>query len=214
MGVRFRRIIGGICAALCATLANAANVTLSDVGILALDHYWYSNSAVEIARRDVPGPGVEFDIQFLSSEFPGYAFYPTSSIYGGAGDWVGLDVSMYDAFSLDFRLVDVDGSGTARELVVGALIGPTSDGYIWGYTPQHLSPGGPFGATSVTPFTPSSIEAIGFASWLLPDSGWDPAGATVTLRVSPTPGAVQIPEPAALVIVVALALGLRNRQVL
>lgn len=50
---------------LSAAPAVAVNVTLSDAGLMLLD--WYEDAylpAVVVDRRDIPGPGVEFDIYF------------------------------------------------------------------------------------------------------------------------------------------------------
>jgi len=53
---------------LSAAPAVAVNVTLSDTGLMSLDQYL---PATIVGRRDVPGPGVEFDVYFQSLE-PGY----------------------------------------------------------------------------------------------------------------------------------------------
>ena len=193
---------------LSAAPAVAVNVTLSDAGLMLLD--WYEDAylpAVVVDRRDIPGPGVEFDIYFSIVE-PGYKTVKCVSREGyGAGSLAGIDVSMYDAFELKFTLLAVDGintPGIGGTLIVGALIGPYDDS-LWAFQSQGVDflPDTDYGTTAIssTPVRTNRISIIGFIAYI-PSSmegGWNPSGTTVTLLVEPVSGDVAIPGLATLV---------------
>lgn len=183
------------------------NVTLSDAGLMALDWYLPSNLNSVIGRRDVPGPGVEFDLRFPSIESGEYGVSYVSCKYGGTGALVGIDISMYNKYELKFTLVSVDGvstPGTGGVLGVGALI---NLGTTWGFYPRgiDLLPSTSYGrsAISSTSIDADRTSIIGFIAYIPPsmEAGWNPSGTTVTLLVEPSPGAVTIPEPVTVLLV-------------
>jgi hypothetical protein len=141
-------------------------------------------------KRLVPDSGVEFDINFPSNE-PGYNTIDyVSSGAGGQGTLVGFNVSEHKTFSLRFTLVSIDGaagSEMAQELVVGALIGPTAEGGLSGYTPVTLSfASGRTTAVSTIPISGvSNIYQIGIHAHMAKPKNWNPSGCTVTIRVDP-----------------------------
>jgi hypothetical protein len=169
---------------------------------MSLDVHWNPDTSELIEKRNIPGPGVEFDIAYPSDVSPGRSFDLMSTVYEGTGTLTGIDVSMYEGFALTFTLAAIDGlsdpdPADTRLLVVGALIGPTAEGYMYGYRPETLSlgPNAPQVDTSATSIAPDVVNTIGFKAHLFEDTGWNPSGSLVTLRVAPTEGAVQIPEP-------------------
>ena len=190
---------------LSAAPAVAVNVTLSDAGLMLLDRYIeVPGTSTIVDRREVPGPGVEFDIYFSVVEPGSATVYCVSWEGHGAGSLAGIDVSMYDAFELKFTLLAVDGintPGIGGTLIVGALIGPY-DGSGHAFQPQGLDflPDTHYGTTAIssTPVRTNRISIIGLIAYI-PSSmegGWNPSGTTVTLLVEAAPGAVAIPEPA------------------
>lgn len=184
------------------TTALAANFTLSDAGLMALDWHDPDVDGSVIARRDVAGPGVEFDIRFLSNQFPDGSIRFASTRYGGAGTLAGLDLSAFDNFVLSFTLLSINGTpspGTNSALVVGALVYDSANGYR--YRPEVIDTGVNFprSTTSITTISKTARQdGLGFDGHMFVRDNWSPAGATITLLVQPAAGAVQIPEPATL----------------
>jgi len=181
--------------------AEAVDLTLSDAGLMDLDWHDPRGAATAIARRDVPGPGVEFDIRFTSNQSPGYSIYLGSTRYGGQGRLAGLDVSAYDNFALAFDLRAVDGQfrpDFTGGLVVGAVV--YDEVNILRFKPEVIDMGRYYGQdkTSVTYFLDVPLDGLAFHAHMFTPTGWDPAGNTITLLVKPAGGAVQVPEPASL----------------
>ena len=81
--------------AMLAPTAYAVDCTLTDWAILQLDydwsHYYYPPPTSEILDiRDIPGPGVEFDIWYKSNtNWTDATFHLHSSTRGGVGTLVG-----------------------------------------------------------------------------------------------------------------------------
>ena len=132
--------IGGNCQQ---TQVQTQILTLSGNQLLFLD--WDGGNAIGarvVHKRLIPDSGVDFDIQFQSNEPGDNTINYVSSGVGGQGTLIGFEVSDYKVFSLRFTLVFIDGatgSGLSQELVVGAVIGPTPEGRLSGYTPVTLS---------------------------------------------------------------------------
>jgi len=193
---------------LSAAPAVAVNVTLSDTGLMLLDLYLdVPGTATIVDRRDVPGPGVEFDIYFSIVE-PGYKTVKCVSWEGrGADSLAEIDVSMYDAFELKFTLLAVDGintPGIGGTLIVGALIGPYDSGaHAFQSQGVDFLPDTHYGTTAIssTPVRTNRISIIGFIAYIPSsmEAGWNPSGTTVTLLVEPVSGDVAIPGLAILV---------------
>ena len=187
---------------LSAAPAIGVNMTLSDTGLMLLDQY---SAAKIVDRRDVPGPGVEFDVYFQSLE-PGYrtASCVSREVYG-AGSLVGIDVSVYDKFELKFTLISIDGltgPDIGGVLGVGALI---NFGSTHGFQPQFVDflSDTHYGTTAISSTTTDAnqISIIGFIAYIAPsmEAGWNPLGTTVTLLVEPVSGDVAIPGLAILI---------------
>lgn len=200
-------ILLALALALSTTTAKASNFTLSDSGLMSLDWYlpWGLQGAI-VDQRDIPEPGIEFDIHYPSIESPYPAVYYVSWKDGGAGSLVGFDISMYNNFELKFTLVSIDGVSapdTGGTLTVGALI---NFGSTHGFQPKGIDflSNTSYGTTAIssTSTDADQISIIGFTAYI-PSSwkaGWNPSGTTVTLLVEPAPGAVAIPEPATLLL--------------
>jgi len=176
-------------------------LTLSGNQLIFLD--WdggIPTGARVVHKRLVSDSGVEFDIHFPSNE-PGYNTIDyVSSGVGGQGALIGFDASDYKVLSLNFTLVSIDGAtgpDLSQELVVGALIGPTADGRLSGYTPVTLSvASGPTTAVSSIPiFGVSKIYQIGIHAHLAKPENWNPTGSMVTIRVEPVENTPTPPWP-------------------
>ena len=166
-------------------------LTLSGNQLIFLDWDGGIPSGARVVRkRLVPDSGVEFDIHFPSNG-PGYnSIDYVSSGVGGQGALVGFEVSEYKVFSLKFTLVSIDGAtgpNMTQELVVGALIGPTAEGRLSGYTPVTLSFDS--GRTMVVSTIPilgvGNIYQIGIHAHMTKPENWSPSGSMVTIRVEP-----------------------------
>jgi len=74
-----------------------------------------------------------------------------------------------------------------QELVVGAVIGPTADGRLSGYTPVTLSfdSGRTTAVSSIPILGVSKIYKIGIHTHLAKPEEWSPSGSMVTIRVDP-----------------------------
>ncbi len=169
-------------------------LTLSSSQLMFLD--WdgpYASHAKVVKRRIVGDSAAEFDIHFPSNRPGNRSIDFVSSGLGGRSHLVGRDVSDYKTFALKFTLVSINGtaaSDTTLKLAVGALIGPTIDGKVSGYTPVTL--GGTserVTAISRTPVGKSTIYRIGVRAYMVEPENWDPAGSTVTIRVEPVQNA-------------------------
>jgi formylglycine-generating enzyme required for sulfatase activity len=197
----------------------AETFTLSEANLMALDanyhvHHLNPPSVVTVvAKRLVPGQGVEFDIWYPSNNVvTNTSILWCSSIYIGDGLLTGWNMSQYDSFALDFTLLSVNGSasdGAGGTLVVGAAINHTNAAYR--YDPESIGfpPYQPTThAVSTTATAAGRIDTIGFnaslAYWL-DGNPWSPTGSLVTLLVKPAAGATPIPTP-----MVQLSLGVSN----
>lgn len=169
--------------------------TLSDDDLMLLDRHFHHSSMAEIIdKRDVEGPGVEFDIHFPNTNSPNHSITYVSCKNGGEGSLVGIDISDYDAFALKFTLISVNDSNSpdaGGSLVVGALI---NHGYSHGYRPKVISLR-PQRQTAIssTSTDANDISIIGITAHFLTPGGWDPNGSTVKLLVEPAPNAVLLP---------------------
>ncbi|MCP4610952.1 MAG: hypothetical protein GY845_19775 [Planctomycetes bacterium] len=166
-------------------------LTLSGNQLLFLDWDGGNSTGARVVRkRLVPDSGVEFDIHFSNNE-PGYnSIDYVSSGVGGKGALIGFNISDYKVFSLNFTLVSIDGaigSGLSQELVVGAVIGPTAEGRLSGYTPVTLSfsSGRTSAVSSIPIFGVSKIYQIGIHAHMAKPENWSPSGNMVTIRVEP-----------------------------
>jgi len=176
--------------------------TLSDTALMSFDQHYGWGDATITNRRDVPGPGVEFDIHFPGNEQPDSVLHYGSSKDGSAGSLVGIDVSMYDAFELKFTLVSIDGVSTpdiGGLVSVGAAINPWhGEGSGEAYRPAwiDLVSDTPYDSTSISSTTidTDQIFYIGIIAWLFEPSDWSPSGTNMTLLVEAAPSAVVIPE--------------------
>jgi hypothetical protein len=176
-------------------------LTLSGNQLIFLDWDGGIPSGARVVRkRLVPDSGVEFDIHFPSNE-PGYNTIDyVSSGVGGQGSLIGFEVSDYKVFSLNFTLVCIDGatgSNLSQELIVGALIGPTTDGRLSGYIPVTLSfaSGRTTAVSSIPIFGIRKIYQIGIHTHLAKPENWNPTGSMVTIRVEPVENTPTPPWP-------------------
>jgi hypothetical protein len=212
-------IVLGLVAAVAVPGASGAAFTLTDAALLTLDcdldfYYEPDQTASVVATRDVPGPGVEFDIQYTGTGARERSFSWVSTSRGGSGALVGLNLAPYDTFALSFNLVAVNGvtSNAGGRLYVGALIGGQSGPFciyrpkvvsITGTAPPHVT-----SDTSYSSYGLTTSRLLGFTIYRLSHSldGWSESGDLVTVRVSPTPGATPLPEPASgLLLVLGMA---------
>jgi hypothetical protein len=200
------RHLGILVVILCShvSAALATSFTLSDAGIMALDYdngdrFVPSPTAYIVDRRDVPGPGVEFDIAYPGNDNPDDFLYWISDFAFGAGALAGIDITPYENFELSFALLSANGSlADSGPMIVGAFINYAHHPDIVDLDPN---PSYPSSVISSTPINVSlnqeEIDAVGFYTWLWLPNDWSPDGNTITLLVEPAPGAVPIPEPAA-----------------
>ena len=152
-----------------------------------------------VRKRLVPDSGLEFDIHFPSNE-PGYnSIDYVSSGVGGQGTLISSKIRDYKAFSLKFTLVSIDGatSDLTKELVVGALIGPTADGRLSGYTPVTLgfASGKTTAVSSISIFGVTKLYQIGFHAHMAKPENWNKSGNIVTIRVEPVENTPAPPWP-------------------
>lgn len=183
---------------LMAPKASAIKLTLSDEGLMALDEYaryMAGLKATILEKRDIEGPGVEFDIYFPGNKHPYNSIYYVFSEQKLKDVFQGIDVASYDAFELKFTLISaVDGNDSpdsGGDLVVGALVHGS-------YDPESISlseskPGSSISTTRIDADHPS-ISIVGFTARLLPPRRWDPNGTAVTLLIEPVLDAVSMPQ--------------------
>ncbi len=169
-------------------------LTLSRSQLIFLDWNGQQSSRAKVVNKRIVGDSaVEIDIHFPSNRPGNRSIDYVSSGAGGRGSLVGLDVREYKAFALRFTLVSIDGatgSDMTRELAVGAVIGPTAEGKLSGYTPIIL--GGAAGratAVSTTPVGTDRIYEIGIHAHMIKPEDWNPSGSMVTIRVEPVQNA-------------------------
>ena len=125
-------------------LAGGVSFTLSDAALMSLDwnfqHYYVQEVKARILeRRDIPGPGVEFDILYPSASGLDRCFFALSSSRGGWGTLLWNDVGVYARYELLITLKAVNGGRTIHEgdsLVVGENI--ETKGTPVPYRPFHL----------------------------------------------------------------------------
>ncbi|MHC4355674.1 MAG: hypothetical protein ACYS0H_23490 [Planctomycetota bacterium] len=151
-------------------------------------------SGAKVVRKRIAGDSaVEFDIRFPSNEPGNRSIDYVSSGAGGRGSLIGFDVREYESFALSFTLVSIDGatgSDMTCELAVGAVIGPTAEGELSGYTPVTLGHAvGRTTAISRTPVGSGSIHEIGIHAHMVKPEDWSPSGSMVTIRVEPVQNA-------------------------
>jgi hypothetical protein len=190
------------CTMFLAYTAEATDFTLSNSAILALDdneQFYYGSplTASIVSRQETLGTGIQYKIQFTSTNWPDYIFYQLSDKYAGAGTLVGMNVTAYSNFDLKFSLVSVDGSSSGSQVLeVGSMIGPY-DSYWSAYHPVLTSLTGyyPPSAVSTISVTSATVDLIGFVVLVYPYGGWSAGPHDVTILVQPAPGAMQIPEP-------------------
>jgi hypothetical protein len=178
-------------ASICAFQISGATLTLSQPGILALDHKasWQSAS---ILRAVPSGNGVEYTIWF--SGVPAQV-YLESSASGGNGALVGLPLSSADTFALQFTLLS-STAGPKGYVAAGAIVNRERSHSA--YAPILL--GGPHGNTAIssTSTDASTTKILGFkVSADQGDDGWPAAGGIVRLLVEPAPNATVL-EPASI----------------
>ena len=175
----------------------AVDVTLSDDALMLLDydyrHYYEPDPTAHIlAVRNIPGPGVEFDIQFVGIEWEDTRMYLMSSRFGGAMALGTLDLSAYDSIALQFTLVAVDGS--TDPLVGGRLQAGSTAGTSIAYRPEWMALNAARTVVSSSSINGNEAAAteIGWLVYFWGNHGWSADGNVVTLRVSPVAGLAQI----------------------
>ena len=205
--------------------ASAVDFTLSPEGLMALDYNYYPDLTAQVVERKRSGTGVEFSILYQGNSDDDGSLFSVCCLMGGEKRMAGADISLYDAFALQFELVSVNGLSspdTAGPLIVGAVINHSEDGG-WAYNPQVLdfdSVYHPTVATSRTPTTADTISTIGIVAnipspwWPPPEiNPWPESGALVKLLIEPVPGAVPIPEPtSAILLGIGLLAATRRRR--
>lgn len=183
-------------------------------------HYEPDLTGDVLATRDVPGPGVEFDIHYTDQgSSGGWSSHWVSSPWGGQHQLGSFDVSEFDHFALAFQLVAVDGDRNATPstlLRAGALLGPARARSRWAFSPEFLDARDGLDATVIsrTAVGTDTANLIGFTFGNFPftKEGWPLDGFTLTVKVSPVVGAVALPEPGTLISLCGLACFLRRRS--
>jgi len=166
-------------------------LTLSEQQLASLD--WHSPNRTEVRVKSKrflgAGPGVEFDIYFVSNSPGSRSLYFVSSGEGGRGTLVGADIRGCEAFVLKFTLVSINRQSEPelkQKLVAGAVIGPTAKGRLRTYEPVTLG----LAASEETVIAKTSvltdkIYQIGFHVHMLNPQDWDQSGSMMRLRVEP-----------------------------
>ena len=143
------------------------------------------NAPKIIAKRDIPGPGVEFDIYFPPDNMRNNGIEYVSCVDRGQQKLNGIDVNDFDAFALKFTLIAVDGKSQINAggmLVVGAFINGA-------YRPECISFAKGDEVISTTGKFSKKISIIGFDVHKSTPEGWNPQGNIVTIRVEAAPNA-------------------------
>ena len=176
-------------------------LTLPQTQLVQLD--WHSphrrGGTIENVRPLPDGTGVEFDIDFPSNNPGDNEVTFVSSGEGGLGTLIGKDVRGYEAFSLKFTLVSINGIVAApeldKQLDVGAVIGPTS-GKVTACEMQTLSLNGTERtAVTTTPMRTKKLYQIGFYAGMKNPSAWGETANKLTLRIEPVENAAPVPQP-------------------
>lgn len=174
--------------------------TLSQQAILSLDdtqaarYYQPVFTATVTARRPQAKGGVELDILFPSTKGRDDTLMLTSNQGAGAKTLVGLEVGAYQAYSLKFTVLTVDGSDTASpNMTVGALIGPTADNRGFAYAPARIGLSSNRSAISNTGGFAPKTSVLGLDISLFGDR-WPDGPHTMTVLVEPVEGATQLPR--------------------
>ena len=171
---------------------NYGILTLEPEHLMLLDWDSLNRRGHDVKTR-LSGSGVEFEIHFLGNDPGSCSRRFVSSGSGGRGDLVGADVSDYEQFALKLTLVSINGKSDPdikQKLVVGAVIGPTADGFLTSYEPVTLSlAASERVATVITRISTDKIYEIGFLVYVEYHQDWDARGSTVILRVESAEGA-------------------------
>jgi parallel beta-helix repeat protein len=182
--------------------SQAKTFTLSDEQLLLLDCSGNEilgdqnhEVAKIIAKRDIPGHGIEFDLYFP----PGCNFKTETAVYvssitGGEGKLVGFKNKDYDNFSLKFTLVKVNDSNIPTNwgpLSAGTVI--NSDNSFMSGTATDLSKMNYAQRSTITKTAIRNadiINTIGFEANLRMAANIDtnnPNGLKITLLIEPAP---------------------------
>jgi hypothetical protein len=173
-------------------------LTLSDQQLVSLDWHSPNRAGARVkAKRDVAGPGVEFDINFPSNNPGNNSLNFVSSGEGGIGSLVGVDIRGFELFALKFTLVSINGQSDGdlkQKLIAGALIGTNSTGQLHKYKPVTLG----LVASDKMAIAKSIVQTdkiyqIGFHVHMLNPEDWDQSGSMITLRVEPLENGGSLP---------------------
>ena len=174
--------------------------TLSDEALLRLNFQPDAKQTARIVdRRDVPGPGVEFDIEFkgnVDANCTGQWVYRAEENGDNTDTVLSDDLSAFKAFGLEFELLGVDGKRPAAfeaPLIAGAFIN--------GYRPEVINTNDKPKATSITRSAQKKLRQLGFVVnlpgwWYKSDqtrNPWPQEGCVVTIRVAAATAAVPLP---------------------
>jgi hypothetical protein len=188
-----RRLIGLlslVMVAIAASSAKATDFTLSDSLLMQFDTVYKAEHAQLLRKTDVPGAGVEFEIQLTSNQFSFFYGIPlTSGVLSRA------DYDQFEHFNLKFTYLDVVGD--FPDVRSAGLVGAGCS-FNGAYVNPWIAP-----VTRPTNTASLRTSAMGGReTWIgLDVTSWsttyhNPAGAIVTLLVEADPTAVTIPEPA------------------
>ncbi|MBN1763784.1 MAG: PEP-CTERM sorting domain-containing protein [Sedimentisphaerales bacterium] len=206
-------------------MAHADDVTFNDRALMALDFHSAEGFTPQVtAKWDIAEPGVQFDIRFPGKSGLDSQMLYASSLFGGAGSLVPIDISSYDNFQLNFTydsITDVDPEDAENmQLWVSPFV---NDGEHWKYFSPELIGIAPGQENSILASMDISqlagmsqpgdnILEIGFEIHMDYPDAWDISGNTVSLIIAPAEGAVPVPEPTALTILALGGLSLLRRQ--
>src|SRR5664280_2307113 len=158
----------------------ASDFTLSDSAILSLDYNMPFSAgsppptASVVSKQDTPGIGVQFNLHFVSTNWPDNILSWISSSSYGTGALTTMSVGSYSNFCLKFTLLSIDGSTSGSQIaLVGSLIGPYQAA-SWAYNPDPVSLSGyyPSSAVSTMAVTSATLSNIGFIVEVWPYGGW------------------------------------------
>ena len=192
--ILFSTVLTGVCILLTSAYSAAARTfTLSDADLMSLDVYLNSNPKIDpnapgiVAKRDIPGTGVEFDIYFPpdNKSKNNNSLTYVSCNNRGQGALVGIDINDFDAFALKFTLISVDGRNDVDAggmLMVGAFLNGA-------YRPEDISFKQGDETISITKNHVEKTSTIGFEAHKFTPDGWNPQGNTVTIRIEAAPNA-------------------------
>ncbi len=178
---------------------NAKNFSLSDEGLMSL-HFgsFYSDSKVSIAaKKDIPGPGVEFELYFPGTKSNERCIEVVCESWEPNDPLIGINIGKYDHFELKFSVLSINGNNPADlkgTIQLGAIIG--TKGERSGHRPCVINLGEQEEPNVIcsTSISGEIITKIGFVVYIYDTNGWDPDGSTITLFVEPTPDADVIPQ--------------------